>query len=101
MEMQAAPDERNAVIIATVKCVAHADAVEASKHRDPGGVLDCSTLGGMDPAGRVLHLETMGKRERDDEWPPRHFWNRSYHPPDELESPKEAVVGQLATLLGD
>ena len=54
MEMQASPDERNAVIVATVKCVAHADAVEASKQRDPVGVLDCSTLVAMDSAGIVL-----------------------------------------------
>ena len=40
MEMQASPEERSAVIIATVKCVAHAEAVEASKERDQADVLD-------------------------------------------------------------
>ena len=64
------------MIIATVKWVAHADAVEASKQRDPVGVLDCSTLVAMDSAGCELLLETVGKREPDEEWPRRHFWNR-------------------------
>ena len=77
MEMQASPEERNVVIIGTVKCVAHAEAVEASKQRDPTGLLDCSTLVARDAAGRVLLLETMGKREPDDDWPRRHFWNKS------------------------
>ena len=54
MEMQASPDERNAIIVATGKCVAHADAVEASKQSDPVGVLDCSTLVAMGPTGRIL-----------------------------------------------
>ena len=55
----------------------------------------------MDVAGRFLLLETMGKREPDDEWPRRHFWNRSYQPPDGLEMSKDVVVGHLASLIGD
>ena len=100
-EMQASPEERNAVIIATVKCLAHANAVTASKQTDPVGVLDCNTLVAMDSAGRVLLFETMGKRDPDDDWPRGHFWNRSYQPPDGWECPKEAVVGHLATMIGD
>ena len=92
VEVQASPEERSAVIIATVKCVAHAEAVDGSKQRDPTGMLDCSTLVAMDCAGRVLLLETMGKREPDDEWPRRHFWNKSYQPPDDLESPKDVLL---------
>ena len=99
--MQVSPEERSAVIIATVKWVAHGDALQASKQRDPAGVLDCSTLVAMDSAGRVFLLETMGKRDPDDEWPRRHFWNRSYQPPDGLQSPKDAVVGYLASVIGD
>ena len=75
--------------------------MEASKHRDPAGVLDWSTLFAMDSSGIVLLLETMGKRDQNDEWPRRHFWNRSYQPHDCLESPKNAVVGDLASLIGD
>ena len=64
VEVEASPEERSAVIIDTVKCAAHAEAVDGSKQRDPAGVLDCSTLVAMDVAGRVLLLETMGKRAR-------------------------------------
>ena len=101
MEMQASPEERSAVNIATVKCVAHAEAVEPSKQRDPAGVLDCSTPVAMDCAGRVLLLETMAKREPDHDWPRRHFWNKIYQPPDDLETSKDVVVGHLASLIGD
>ena len=98
MEMQSSPEQLSAVIIATVKCVPHAGVVEASKQRDPAGVLDSSTLVAMDCAGRFLLLETMGKREPDDEWLRRHFWNKSYQSHDDLESPKDVVVGPLASL---
>ena len=100
-EIQESPDAEYAVILATVKCVAHADAVEGSEQEAPAGVLDCSTVVAMDPAGRVLLLETMGARASNDDWPRRHFKNRSYQPPQGLESPKDAVVAHLATLIGD
>ena len=76
------PDAEYAVILATVKCVAHADAVEGSAQEAPAGVLDCSTVVAMDPAGRVLLLETMGARASNDEWARRHFKNRSSQPPE-------------------
>ena len=100
-EIQESPDAEYAVILATVKCVAHADAVEGSKQEATAGVLDCSTVVAMDPAGGVLLLETMGTRASYDEGARRHFKNRSYQPPQGLESPKNAVVAHLATLIGD
>ena len=39
-EIQESPDADYAVSLATVKCVAHADAVEGSEHVDPVGVVD-------------------------------------------------------------
>ena len=55
----------------------------------------------MDGARRTILLETMGARPADDIWPRRHFKKRSYQPPDGLESPKEATVSHLATLIFD
>ena len=37
-EIQESPDAEYAVILATVKCVAHADAVEGSEQEAPAGV---------------------------------------------------------------
>ena len=54
------------MILATVKCVAHTDAVEGSEQVAPVGVLDCSTVLSMDAAGRVLLVETTGTRAQDD-----------------------------------
>ena len=99
-EIHETPYAEYAVILATVKCVAHADAVEIMEHEAPPGVLDCSTVVAMDPVGRMLLLETMGARARNDDWARRHFKNRRYQPPDGLESQKNAVVGLLATLIG-
>ena len=100
-EIQNTPDAEYAVILATVKCVAHTDAVEGSDQVAPAGVLDCSTVVAMDPAGRVLLLETMGARASSDNWARTHFKNRSYQPPQGLERPKNAVVAHLATLIRD
>ena len=100
-EIQNTPDAEYAVILATVKWVAHADAVEGIEQEASAGVLDCSTVVAMDPAGRVLLLETMGARASNDYWARRHFKNRSYQPPEGLESPTNAVVAPLATLIGD
>ena len=54
----------------------------------------------MDAGGRGLLLETMGMRTADDTWARRHFKNRSYQPPDGLESPRDALIAALATLIG-
>ena len=43
-EIHNSPDAEYAVILPTVKCVAHADAVEGSEQEAPAGVLDSSTL---------------------------------------------------------
>ena len=95
------PGEQEVLILATVKSVAHADAVEGSQQVSPAGVLDCSTLVAMDAAGRLLLLETIGARHADDEWARRHFKNRSYQLPDVLESQRHAAVPHMATLIGD
>ena len=50
---------------------------------------------------KCVLLETTGKRDPDDVWPRRHLWNRRYQPPDCLESPKHAVVRDLASLIGE
>ena len=89
------------IIIATVKCLAHAVPVEGSQQVAPAGVLDCSTVVAMDVAGRPLLLETIGARAPGNDWSRRHFENRSYQPPDGYESPKQASVAHLATLIGD
>ena len=95
------PTEEEDVIITTVKCVPHADAVEGSQKVAPAGLLDWSTVVAMDAAGRLLLLETMGVRPAGDDWRRKHFKNRSYQPAEELESPKDAVLVHLATLIGD
>ena len=59
------PNEDELILIATLKCVAHVDAVEQSEHVAPAGVLDSSTLVSLDVAGRPILLETMGAREVD------------------------------------
>ena len=76
------------VIIAAVKCVAHADTVEASEKVAPGVMLDCSTVVALDAAGRDLLLQTIVVRPPCDACSRRHFSNRSYQPLDGLESPK-------------
>ena len=75
-EIHESPDDEYAVILSTVKCVTHTDAVEGSEQVAPAGVLDCSTLVPKDAAGRVLLLETMGTRAAEDRWARRHFKNR-------------------------
>ena len=50
-DIQNTPDAQYAVILAIVKCVAHADAVKGTEQDAPAGVLDCSTVVAMDPAG--------------------------------------------------
>ena len=82
-------------------CVAHGDAVDGIAQQAPVGGLNCSTVVGMDPAGKVLLLETMGARAHDEDWARRHFKNRSSQPPEGLESPKDAAVAHLSTLIGD
>ena len=99
-EVQEMPNEDEVIIIATFK-FAHADAVEESEQVAQAGVLDCSTVVAMDVAGRVLLLETIGARPAGDDWARRHFKNRSYQPPDGLESPKDATLAHLATLIFD
>ena len=54
----------------------------------------------MDPAGRVLLFDTRGARATDDDWARSHFKNRNYQPPEGFESPKNAAVAHLATLIG-
>ena len=95
------PTEEEVVIITTVKCVPHADAVEGSQKVAPAGLLDWSTVVAMDAAGRLLLLETMGVRPAGDDWRRKHFKNRSYQRREGLESPKDAVLVHLATLIGD
>ena len=98
-EIQEACDDEYAVILPTMKCVAHADVLDGSEEVAPSGLLDCSTVVPMDPAGRALLLETMGTREPIDEWARTHFKNHSYQPRECLERPKDAVVVHLATLI--
>ena len=100
-EVQMMPYEAKVIILATLKCVAHTDAVDGSEQLAPAGVLDCSTMVAMDVAGRPLLLETMGARPADDPWGCRHFKNRSYQPLDRLESPKGESVSHLATPIGN
>ena len=100
-EIHMSPDEQYAMISETVKCVAHAYAVEGSKQQAPAGLLACTTLAAMDPWARLIPLEPMGVRVPEDEWPRSQFWNRSYQRQDGLESPRDAVVGHLATLIGE
>ena len=61
-EVQEMPTEDEVIIIARVKCVAHAAAVQGSQQVAPPGMLGCSTVVAMDVAGRPLLLETMGAR---------------------------------------
>ena len=100
-EIQNTRDPQYAVILATVKCVAHDDPVEGSEQEVPAGVLDFSTVVAMDPTGRVFLFEAMGARSSTDEWARTHFRNRSFQPTEGLESPKYAVVAHLATRIGD
>ena len=86
---------------ATVICVAHGNSVEGSAQEAPAGVLDCSIVVAIDQAGGVLLLETTGARASNDEWARRHFKNRSYQPPEGFERPENAVVEDLASLIGD
>ena len=53
----------------------------------------------MDAAERLILLETPGGRPASNERRP--FKNRSYQPPDDLESPRNALVAHLATLKVD
>ena len=46
--LQEMPNENEAIIVATVKCVAPADGLEESEHIPPSGVLDWSTLFTLD-----------------------------------------------------
>ena len=100
-EIQQRPSEEDAILIAIAKCVPHAVSVEGSQKVAPAGVLDCSTVMAMDVAGRVLLLETMGARCTVDAWSQRHFKNRSCQQPDGLESPRNAVLANLAMLIWD
>ena len=47
-EPQEMPNANAVVIIPTMKCLAHADAVDGSKQVSPAGVLDCSNVMGID-----------------------------------------------------
>ena len=76
MRSRITPEAQFAVILATVKCVAHVDTVEGSVQEAPPGVLDFSNEVAIDQAGRVLLLETMGPLTSRDEWARRHFRNR-------------------------
>ena len=95
------PTEQEAVIIATVKNIAHGYVVEGSEQEAPTGVVDCSTLMVMDAAGRILLLETIGARPACDDRARRHVENRRSQPSDGLESPSDAEVAHLAKLIGD
>ena len=101
VEIQETPDDQYPEILGKVKYLAHADAVAGSKQEAPAGVLDSRTVVAMDPAGRLLLLETMGARAPDDPSGRRHFKDRSKLPPDSLDSPKPAVLAHLATLIGE
>ena len=87
-EVQDMPTEDDVVLIATGKCVAHADAVEESQQGAPAGMLDCCTVVAMDVAGRRLLLETIGARAPSDDRSRRHFKKQSFQTPDGLESPR-------------
>ena len=100
-EILETPDAEYVVILATLKCVAHGDAVDGSEQEAAACVLDCSTVVAMDPAGRILLLETMGARASSDNWARRHFKIRKHEPQEGLVSPKEALVAYLATLIGE
>ena len=52
-EVQEMPNEVIAIIIATVKCVAPACAVEEIEQVAPADLLDCNTVMAIDVAGRV------------------------------------------------
>ena len=95
------PTEDDVLIIPTVKSVEHADSVQESEQVAAAVMRDCSTVVAMDVAGRFLLLETMETRPARDEWARTHFKNRSFQPPDGMESPKDAAVAQLATLIVD
>ena len=55
-EVQEIPNEGEVIVIATVKCVAHADAVELNEQVPRAGVLYCSIVVARDVAGRVMLL---------------------------------------------
>ena len=84
-----------------MNCVAHTDALEGSEQVAPAGVLDCSTVVAMDAGARVLLVDPMVTRAAGDEWARRHFKNRSYQPAEGFQSPKNAVIAYLATMIGE
>ena len=101
-EVQEMANEDEVMIIATVKCVAQAEAVEESEQGAPAGVLVCSTVVSMNVAGRTLLLETMGARHAGGSCRAlRHFKNRGYQPHDGMESSKDATIALLETLICD
>ena len=53
------PSEEEGIIIATVKWVAHAAAVQGRQQVAPAGMLDCRTVVAMDVAGRPLLWGTI------------------------------------------
>ena len=53
-EIQEMPNQDQAVLIATLKCVAHAEAVEGSQQVAPAWMLDWSTVVSMEAARRPL-----------------------------------------------
>ena len=65
-EVEMMPNENEAIIIATLRCVAHIDSVEVSEHVAPAGMLDCSTLVAIYNTRCRLLLETMGVRPAAD-----------------------------------
>ena len=66
-EIQEMSSEEEAIIIATVKCVAHTVAVLWSEPVAPAGVLDCSTEVSMDVARTPLLLPPKGACEPAEE----------------------------------
>ena len=66
--LQEMPNENEAIIVATVKCVSPADGLEESEQIPPARVLDWSTLVTLDGAGRPLLLKTMRARAADETW---------------------------------
>ena len=97
-EILESPGNEYAVILATVKCAAHTDNGEGTEQVAPVGVIDSTAVMGMDAAGRVILVETMGTRATANTWAQRQFKNRSYQPPDGLVNPRDAVIAHLATL---
>ena len=54
------------MILATVKCVSHLDAVEAREQVAPAPVQNCRPVVLLDAAGSVLLVEPKGTRATDD-----------------------------------